>query len=82
MFWLAKVVQAWENTLTLALTKPPRFWLAELAAMTTEPKELMEDWISTLEMENMVDCSPAGMPTRMISNILSRCSRSAFRSSR
>ena len=34
--------------------------------ITTSPKELMEDWIITLEMENRELCTPAGRPMRSI----------------
>ena len=48
-------------------TKPSIFPAAVLPAMATEPKEFMVDCISTLEMENMEPCIPAGMPMRAIS---------------
>ena len=34
--------------------------------MALAPKELMEDWISTLEIEKMMLEKPAGRPTRMM----------------
>ena len=34
--------------------------------MTASPKELMEDWMMTLEMANMEPCTPAGIPMRII----------------
>ena len=61
-------------------TKFSRFDAAVLPAMALAPKELMEDWISTLEMEKMVLESPAGRPMRMISRTLAPCMRSAFMS--
>ena len=39
---------------------------AVLPAMTCEPKELTEDWISTLERLNTIPCRPAGRPMRSI----------------
>ena len=35
--------------------------------MTTDPKELIEDWMITLETENSDACTPAGTPIRSIS---------------
>lgn len=32
-------------------------------SIATEPKELTEDWIRTLEIENTAPCIPAGRPT-------------------
>ena len=43
---------------------------AVLPAMAIEPNELMVDCISTLEMENMLLCMPAGIPMRAISKSL------------
>ena len=34
--------------------------------MATEPNELTEDWMSTLEMEKIAPWMPAGSPTRTI----------------
>ena len=34
--------------------------------MAMEPKELMEDWIRTFEMEKTAPCIPAGSPIRII----------------
>ena len=39
---------------------------AALPDMNTLPKVLMEDWISTLEIENRELCIPAGRPIRII----------------
>ena len=54
---------------------------AELPAMTTEPKELMADWIITFEAEKRTPCSPAEKPSRSIWPVRSGYSR-IFRSSR
>ena len=43
-------------------TKPSRLEEAELPATTKEPKELMDDWMTTLERLNTVLCKPAGRP--------------------
>ena len=37
---------------------------AALPDIATEPNELIDDWISTLEIENSDPCSPAGSPMR------------------
>ena len=34
--------------------------------MAIEPNEFTDDWISTLETENIAPCIPAGRPMRMI----------------
>ena len=47
-------------------TNPSIFDAAELAATKEEPKELIADCISTLEMENNSDYSPAGRPICII----------------
>ena len=36
---------------------------AEPAIMAVEPKELMEDWMTTLDRENTMPWNPAGSPT-------------------
>ena len=50
-----------------------------MPAMATDWKELMEDWISTLEMENRLPWNPAGRPTLRISFIARFSMRSARR---
>ena len=59
-------------------TNPSRFAEAVLPAMATEPKELMEDWISTLEILKITPCSPAGSPMRTISKSWSLWMRSSL----
>ena len=34
--------------------------------MAVEPKELMDDWINTLDSEKTTPCIPAGSPICMI----------------
>ena len=52
-------------------TKPSRLVAAVFPATTKEPKELTEDWISTLETLNTAPWIPAGSPTFVISISLS-----------
>ena len=47
-------------------TKPSILEEAVFPAMAMEPKELTDDWISTLDMEKIAPCIPAGRPTRTI----------------
>ena len=49
--------------------------------MAVEPKELMEDWITTLDRENTIPWNPAGSPTCRI-RLTIRLSRRSFRRSR
>ena len=43
-------------------TNESRLFAAELPLIAAEPKELMEDWMMTFEMENITPCTPAGSP--------------------
>ena len=53
--------------------KPSRLLQAVLPAMARAPKELMEDWISTLEKEKMIPCRPAGTPIFTMLTVISLC---------
>ena len=44
---------------------------AVLPAMAIAPKELMDDWINTLEIEKIAPCNPAGSPIWIIRIIFS-----------
>ena len=52
------------------------------ATMAVELKELMEDWITTLEMENTMPWNPAGRPTWAMRFTVRLSRPSCFRSSR
>ena len=82
MFWLEKVSAACEMELETVVAKPSMLAAAVLPAMAAAPKELMADWMSTLEMENMLLCSPAGMPMRRIIESERRSMRVFFGSKR
>ena len=60
MFWLVKLKFVWYTEFMDVYTKPSRFPAAVFPAMAMAPKEFTEDWISTLEMEKMAPCMPAG----------------------
>ena len=45
------------------------------AAITEDPKLLIEDWIVRFAMENMIFCRPAGIPTFRILNRVAPCRR-------
>ena len=53
-----------------------------MPATTMEPKELMEDWMTTLERLNTVLCSPAGRPMSKICFSVPAWKASRRRSSR
>ena len=59
-------------------TKPSILLAAVFPAITTEPNELMEDCISTLEILKITPCKPAGSPTRNIPNSLSLWKDNSF----
>ena len=50
-FWPVKLRAAWEKASWAVETKPSMLEAAVFPAMAKAPKELMEDWMSTLEME-------------------------------
>ena len=62
MFWLVKLKFVWYTEFMDVYTKPSRFPAAVFPAMAMAPKEFTEDWISTLDMEKMAPCRPAGRP--------------------
>ena len=82
MFWLVKVTAACAKAFMAVYTKPSRLEEAELPATTMEPKELMEDWMTTLERLNTVLCSPAGRPMSKICFSVPAWKASRRRSSR
>ena len=56
------------------------FTAAVFPAMAREPKELMELWMSTLEMEKEQPWMPAGRPMRAMPHSLSFFRHRLFRS--
>ena len=63
-------------------TKPSILDAAVLPAMATAPKELMELWISTLEMANEQPWMPAGRPIFTMPRSFLGWTRSRFKSTR
>ena len=61
-FWLVKLRLVWYTAFMAVYTNPSMLAEAVLPAMAMDPKELTEDWISTLDMEKMAPCMPAGSP--------------------
>ena len=62
--------------------KPSTLPCAVQAAMISVPNELMQVWMMILEMEYMLDCSPAGTPTRSTPASIPRVNRSRAGSNR
>ena len=60
------MIQSSVNSFGDTYRKPSIFWDAALPDMRMSPKELTEDWIITLEMENRELWMPAGRPMRII----------------
>ena len=52
----------WWNEFMPIHVKPSMLAAAELPAMTTDPNEFTDDWMMTLEIENMQPWMPAGRP--------------------
>ena len=82
MFWLVKLKFVWYTEFMDVYTKPSRFPAAVFPAMAMAPKEFTEDWISTLEMEKMAPCRPAGRPILAMFRSLSLWMASLWRSRR
>ena len=61
-FWLRNERLVWARQLLTVYMKPSTLLAAVLPATAREPKELTEDWISTLETLNTTDWRPAGTP--------------------
>ena len=66
-FWLKNVSSVLPAILGRMYTKFSMLQAAALPAMTTVPRELMADWISTLVMPNILLCTAHGTPVSSIS---------------